>query len=242
MLLIIPVFVFVIFVTMLINNSFAETLHNRTLYEITKQSSELNENPQINVGIEPIAIGIHELTNKVYVANRGSDSVSVISGDSNTKINDIPVGNRPVAIGINPLTDKVYVANFNSANISVISTATDTKITDIPVRDNPSAIGIDEYRNRIYVVNQGSDSITVIENDTNIDRDIPVGNEPTAIGIVRDDLFRTKLYVSHLFSNNVSVINTENYSKIGKDIPVGEYPVAALLRNLLLLTHLANLF
>ncbi|MGH9980320.1 MAG: YncE family protein, partial [Nitrososphaeraceae archaeon] len=207
------------------NNVFAQTLHNRTLYEIVKLDSQLYENPQIEVGIEPKDIEIHERTNKVYVANRGSDSVSVISGDSNTKIKDIPVGNRPVAIGINNFGDKVYVANFNSANISVISTATDTKLKDIPVGDNPSDISIDEYKNRIYVVNQGSDSISVIENDTNIDKDILVEHNPYAIGIVRDNSFTTNLYITNPDSDSITVINADNYSKI-KDIPVGERPMA----------------
>ena len=216
-----------LFVVILIhNNAFAQTLHNRTLYEIVKQSSELNGKAQIDVGIEPIAIGIHELTNKVYVANRGSDSISVIAGDSNTKIKDIPVGNRPVVIGINPLRDKVYVSNFNSANISVISTATDTKIKDISVGDNPSDIAIDEYKNRVYVLNQGSDSISIIENDTKIGKDIPLENEPYAIGIVRNNSFKNTLYVTHAFSNNVSIISGENYTKISNDISVGDFPAA----------------
>jgi DNA-binding beta-propeller fold protein YncE len=40
----------------------------------------------IRVGVKPVDITINEVTNKIYVANSGSDTVSVIDGINNNKI------------------------------------------------------------------------------------------------------------------------------------------------------------
>ena len=67
-------------------------LHKKTLYEITKDIPS-KQNAHITVGQTPTGIGINFLTNRIYVANSGDNTVSVIDDKNNTKIgNDIPVG------------------------------------------------------------------------------------------------------------------------------------------------------
>jgi hypothetical protein len=55
------------------NSAVAQTLHNQTLYEMTKQTSGSNENAHIAVGSSPVSICVLEnkitLTFTVYVAN-----------------------------------------------------------------------------------------------------------------------------------------------------------------------------
>src|SRR5215211_1208334 len=114
-------------VVILSNNAFAQKLHDRTLDERLKQSPVLERNSQIDVGDSPVAVAVADTfigglgfginTNTVYVANSFSDTVSVISGENNTKIKDIPVGDSPVAIGlikkdiIRNDKNTIYVAN-----------------------------------------------------------------------------------------------------------------------------------
>ncbi len=57
----------------------------------------------------------------VYVANSGSDSVSVINGTSNTKIKDIPVGNEPRGFG-GPILGALYVSTEKGVSIVDIET------------------------------------------------------------------------------------------------------------------------
>jgi YVTN family beta-propeller protein len=67
------------------------------------------------VGDGPMAIGVNEVRNMVYVANYGSDTVSAINGYTNTKVGpDIKVGHLPMAIAVNQGTGMVYVANYGS--------------------------------------------------------------------------------------------------------------------------------
>ncbi len=57
----------------------------------------------------------------VYVAN--GDSVSVISGATNTVVATVTVGSAPYGVGVDARTNMVYVANRFSNTVSVISGA-----------------------------------------------------------------------------------------------------------------------
>ena len=76
-----------------------------------------------------------------YVANNGSNNVSVIDTATNMVVGlPIPVGSLPNDVAITPDGARAYVANFNSNNVSVISTRTNMVIATIPVGDEPFAV------------------------------------------------------------------------------------------------------
>jgi YVTN family beta-propeller protein len=95
----------------------AQTLHSQTLEEIVNPIDTSEENPHIDVGDSDRARSIDINSNRdkitdiitsiIYVTNSGSDSVSVISGDNNTKIKDIPVGSGPTDIAIDYNTNTI---------------------------------------------------------------------------------------------------------------------------------------
>ena len=64
----------------------------------------------IVVGDYPRGIGVNPQTNRIYVANSGSDSLSVIDGSGDSVIATIGVGNEPWGIGVNPQTNRIYVS------------------------------------------------------------------------------------------------------------------------------------
>ena len=63
------------------------------------------------------------MTNKIYVANFGSDDVTVIDGATNAA-STVGVGTNPAAVAVNPVTNKIYVANAGSNDVTVIDGAT----------------------------------------------------------------------------------------------------------------------
>src|SRR5215469_1560215 len=77
--------------------------------EIREWKESLERQPQIVVGHNPSDIEINEDANKIYVASRGSNSVSIIDGTSGT-LKNIGVGSGPVSIAIDEASGKVYVA------------------------------------------------------------------------------------------------------------------------------------
>jgi YVTN family beta-propeller protein len=214
------------FVLLSNNNTFAQTLHNKTIYEMAKSNVINGSNSQIYLGddyIGPNYIDFNQETNTIYISHSYGKQISVISGEENKKITDIPVGKKPISIVSNPATNTIYVANSGSASIAVINGTTNEKITDIPVGKGPEKIVSNPATNTIYVANFGSNNISVINTTTNEKiKDIPVGNRP--IDLVWN--YKNNLiYVSNSNSNNISVINATTNEKI-TDIPVGKIPRA----------------
>ncbi|MBJ8113991.1 YVTN family beta-propeller repeat-containing protein, partial [Bacillus cereus group sp. N6] len=54
----------------------------------------------ITVGTGPDDIAVNKITNKIYVANYGSNTVSVIDGSNNGVIATISVGSGPEGISV----------------------------------------------------------------------------------------------------------------------------------------------
>ena len=77
---------------------------------------------------------------RLYVANEGPDTVSVIDTATNTVVTTVPVGDRPQGVAVNPAGTRVYVANNYANSVSVIDTATNTVVATVPVGDNPQGL------------------------------------------------------------------------------------------------------
>jgi YVTN family beta-propeller protein len=153
-------------------------------------------------------------TNKIYIANKDSNDVSVIDGATNSVVATItdPNAQAPVAVGINPATNTIYVANSQSNNVTVIDGVTDSVTTTIAVGTSPSGVAVDSETNFIYVANAGntrsgdSGSITVIDGtkhttDTLSD---PKAMNPSALAV---NSVTNKIYVANSGSNDVTVID-----------------------------------
>ena len=80
-------------------------------------------------GSGPVAATVNPVTNKIYVVNNGSSTVTVIDGATNdTAV--VATGSYPQAVAVNPVTNKVYVANYTDNTVTVIADApaNDTKV------------------------------------------------------------------------------------------------------------------
>jgi YVTN family beta-propeller protein len=77
-----------------------------------------------------------------YVANQGSNNVSVIARSGNMVVATVPVGTGAESVAVTPDGKHVYVANRDSANVSVIRTATNRVVATIPVGSIPFAVSI----------------------------------------------------------------------------------------------------
>jgi YVTN family beta-propeller protein len=83
----------------------------------------------IPVGTTPIYLAVNQMTNRVYVSNLLSHTVSVIDGATNTVAATVPVGTDPSFIDVDANTNMVYVSNINS--VSVIDGHNNTVVTTI---------------------------------------------------------------------------------------------------------------
>jgi YVTN family beta-propeller protein len=119
-----------------------------------------------------------------YVANTGSDNVSVIRTSDNTVLATVPVGDGPRGVAIAPSAARVYVANGLSDNVSVIQTSDNTLTATIPVGDNPQDLVVAPDGGRVYVTNSSDGSVSVIRtSDNTVVATIDVGDAASTIAI-----------------------------------------------------------
>ena len=74
----------------------------------------------IAVGTYPDGVAYSPSNDRIYVANYGSNNVSVID-PTNTVVATIAVGNGPYTVAYSPSNDRIYVANSGSNNVSILS-------------------------------------------------------------------------------------------------------------------------
>lgn len=186
-----------------------------------QQVISLKSKPIINSGSFPIGIDINPITNKLYVANQFSNTISVIDIDKSKVEKNIDVGNSPYDVDVNPFSNRIYASNRDSDTISVIDGFTNKELTNISVGDSPLGIGINLGRGWVYVANLDSKTITVIDAINNhIIKTLKYASLPYDIVI---NPVTDKVYVSDLGKDSVLVLDGSNNTLVST-IPVGLNP------------------
>jgi YVTN family beta-propeller protein len=232
---------------------FVANKENNTISLITRYILNQYRLETVPVGAKPLDIDVNPITNRIYVANSGSNSVSVIDYTINydnytiqtTALDNVNVEVFPSHLSVNPITNRIYVANSGSNSVSVIDGSINKVIDTIPVGNVPSNTALNPFTNRIYVANSGSDNsssnfISVINGSTNrILENISVGFssfggqqmaiDPNDNTVYVTDFYSDYLYVVSESTNrllkNVSVLNP---SSIGIDMDTNDVYVENL--------------
>ena len=139
-----------------------------------------------------------------YVANYGSNNVSVINTLTNLVVATITVGSGPIGVAITPDGSHVYVTNYGAGTVSVITVATNVVAATVTVGTNPFGVAITPNGASAYVANQGAGTVSVITVATNVvAATVTVGTSPYGVAITPNGAYA---YVANLNANTVSVI------------------------------------
>jgi YVTN family beta-propeller protein len=164
-------------------------------------------------------VAVDPLTNKSYVANSDSNSVTVIDGATNSTTT-VTSGTNPTAVAVNPDTNRVYVSNAGSGNVTVID-GTNNSTATVAAGTGPQAVAVNSVTNRIYAANYGSNNVTVIDW---ANKSLTLTFSGTGGGIVTGSGKRNGIPVS--FSTNTGVTQ---YFDIGTTVNLhgeqGEYSI-----------------
>lgn len=121
---------------------------------------------QIGVGSGPADIAVDPGTNRVYVANAGDGTVSVIDGKTDAVLPPaISVVSTPTRIAVNPSNHKVYVGGTNGVTVIDPSTPTPTTHT-IDLDFTVDELGIDPDDGDVYVGADNEISYVTKDDDT----------------------------------------------------------------------------
>jgi YVTN family beta-propeller protein len=159
------------------------------------------------VEADPVEVAVNETTNRVYVTNRNSGTVSVIDGTTGLLVGSpIPVGAQPWGVAVNETANRVYVANALDDTVSVIDGLTGTVIgSPINVGARPHGVAVNESTNRVFVTSVDVHSVSVIDGWTRavIGSPVTVGTRPRGLAV---NEATNRVYVANYDANSVSVI------------------------------------
>ena len=168
----------------------------------------------ISPGTGPNGIAVNGTTNKTYVANYGSGTVSVIDGNNSYAVHSVTVGTagKPAAnigpdnIAVNQSTDTIYVTNYLDNTVSAIDGATE-KVTTVATGTGPRWLAVNPVTNEVYVANQDG-TVTVINGASDKTTSIPVGAN-LSLGQIAVNTQTNKIYVANntAYATGIAVID-----------------------------------
>ena len=174
---------------------------------------------------------------KVYVANEGADTVSVLDTASFKTLASVRVGKMPHNVQVSPDGKLIWVTNNGEPGqasdtsaqkgmarteheamakpgaVWAIDPSNDTVVTKVPVGTQPTHVVVSPDGRFAYVTNGGDNTVSVI--DTAAQRlvaTIAVGQFPHRLRISPDG---EQVYVANLKGGAVSVIDTASQKEAG---------------------------
>ncbi len=112
---------------------------------------------QLNTGLNPAHAALLLSGTRIYIANRGDDTVSSFPPESTATpiITSLPTGSAPTFVA-STQTAVVYIANSGNNTVSVVNTTTNVVTSTIAVGTDPVAMAELPNGNRLYVANAGT--------------------------------------------------------------------------------------
>jgi len=208
-------------------------------------SRESNPVDGILVNSFPVDLAINPVTDKLYVTNEFSHTVSVVDTKTDEVVSTIQVGLRPYGLDIDPIVNRIYVTNIDSDTVSVIDGSTDKVVSEISSVSNPVGITINSLRSMVYVTNIDENTLSMIDSvKGTVTKNITVGINPFAIGVYQQDRNNDFLYATNSLSNTVSVIRSNSTTDVViKNVTVGNFPVGVAVdqdRNIVYVTNMRS--
>ena len=158
--------------------------------------------PRITVGTAPVAIAVNPVTSKVYVANSGSNNLSIIDGATRTVIGTLPTGANPRWVGVNPETNRILVPAFTpGSNVTVVNGATDTVVSTLGTGGG-GWLAINPISDISYVIRAGAaDEYSYIQGDNYIGTQAHRSFEPVSIAV---NPVTNRVYVANRTTGDVT--------------------------------------
>ena len=142
-----------------------------------------------------------------YVANLGSNTVSVIDAQTGAVVSNVPVGMSPTAVAVNPGGNEVYATNSASGTVSVIETATNQVASTIAVGPAPVAVSVRADGRSLYVADFQSADVSLVDLATGATEVVAhVGGSPVDIALSPSG---TLAYVTTLAQQTLAVIGLD---------------------------------
>jgi YVTN family beta-propeller protein len=133
----------------------------------------------ISVGRAPRAVAVAEQTHRVFVANAGDNSLSVLDTRTGAVLRTIPVGAAPAAVAVDEPARRVFVATAGDNSVRVLDARTGATVHTASVGAAPTAIAVDIPTARVFVANARDNSVSLLDAHSGaLVRTVRVGRGP----------------------------------------------------------------
>ncbi|AWN39239.1 hypothetical protein DK427_25615 [Methylobacterium radiodurans] len=176
---------------------------------------------ELALGREPAGL-VRDAVGRLFVAERGGDSVAVVDGTAMRLLARIPVGRAPFALALSPDEGRLYVGNVRSNDLTAIDTRALAAITTRPAGRSPYGVAV--QGDRILVTNQEAGTVSVLAADLTLAGTVSVGRYPEGVAVAEG-----RAYVANWFSDDVSVIDLTAMREVARrKVPAGPRAILAL--------------
>lgn len=160
----------------------------------------------ISVGANPGEVVVSADGRTAYVANQGSNTVSVIDVASGSVTATVAVGRVPAGLALTPDGGTLWVANYSDGTVQPVDTGTLTAGTPVPVGDGPENMAITPDGRTLYVADIHDNTVSPVDLATRkAGTAIPVGPRPFNVVAAPDG---KTVYVSNSGGSTVTPIDT----------------------------------
>ena len=171
----------------------------------------------IGVGDDPSHLELSHDGGRLYVANSGSNDVTIIATANDQVIATVSTGRRPLLPCVAPDGNAVDLPSGPDQSVTVVDRDGERRAT-IPVGLAPHDVAVSPDGRWAYQPNSASHTVTVIDAHAfSIVGEVKVGQGP---GHVAFDPESRLAYVANTVSNDVTVISTANHEATAT-IPAG---------------------
>jgi YVTN family beta-propeller protein len=174
---------------------------------------------RVPTGSEPVSIAANQINGRVYIANSGDGTVTVLDGRTDAILATVYVGAHPYSIAVDSGLGKVYVARTYSDDLTEIDGATNA-VTAIKT-GSQDLIAIDPRSHEVYLLGYEGGSLTVLDGTTAKFRKDSVGMHAwgMALNEVTGALYAAKI-------GDAGVVAIDAPLSTPRVIPTGRIPCA----------------
>lgn len=180
----------------------------------TVNLSLLNPTGGVALGSQNTAILTISESPFAYIANSGSNTVSVIDTSTNLVATTIKVGLGPEGVAASPDGTRIYITMGGSDNVSVLDGQNNTLIANVNVGEYPRGVVVSPDGSKVYVPNFYDGTVSVLDTETNTVVNTIVYDSvvmPYGIAISPDG---TKLYLTDSEMSDLNVIDLSDNNTV----------------------------
>jgi YVTN family beta-propeller protein len=147
-------------------------------------------------------VAVNAKTNRIYVTNEQSNTVSVINGVDHS-VTHVPVAAYPTALAIDEKGNRIFVASILGDAMTIIIGSTNaTQPVPMPAGSHPNRVAYNATQKRVYVTFQVGNALAIVNPGNRTFQTLPTFSYVMDMVV---DKFRNKVYLA--YQNHLGVMD-----------------------------------